>query len=261
MTTPSIKRCANCGKLGRPSGPELTCPWCGKGMDEAAQAVVPPPPPPFGKPRSTAISPSPQTRNPAPVPPPLPPPAGSPSFPERMKANKVLAGRVCPGCHQTIDLGQDVFNCQTCHGTMHQACWDRTRACQQLTCPTRQTAPSAAQESQKPTATSTAGECKPCPYCSEQILKVAKKCRFCGEFLNPADRLKQEKLAKAASDNNTLSTTEWVFAILFGICLPIVPCIFALVWMAQGKKKGTTMLIISLVGMALGVLLRAMVER
>ena len=31
---------------------------------------------------------------------------------------------------------------------------------------------------------------KNCPYCSEQILSTAKKCKHCGEFMNKKDRPK-----------------------------------------------------------------------
>ena len=35
------------------------------------------------------------------------------------------------------------------------------------------------------------GEQQPCPYCGEQILAVAKKCRFCGEWLDKSQRIKR----------------------------------------------------------------------
>lgn len=40
---------------------------------------------------------------------------------------------------------------------------------------------------------------KPCPYCGEKIPKMAKKCRFCNEILDPVERKKQEALAKKAA--------------------------------------------------------------
>ena len=42
---------------------------------------------------------------------------------------------------------------------------------------------------------------KPCPYCGEQIVATAKKCRFCGELLDAQERARERaavaQLAKA----------------------------------------------------------------
>ena len=54
---------------------------------------------------------------------------GGEMFPERMKANRALAGRVCPGCSAEIELGDSVWNCQSCRATMHQACREQRAGC------------------------------------------------------------------------------------------------------------------------------------
>lgn len=33
-----------------------------------------------------------------------------------------------------------------------------------------------------------------CPYCAEDIKEGAKKCRFCGEFLDKKEEVKEEKV-------------------------------------------------------------------
>ena len=40
-------------------------------------------------------------------------------------------------------------------------------------------------------------ETKNCPYCSEEILKEAKKCKFCGEFID--EKLREDR--KQEKDN------------------------------------------------------------
>ncbi|MBC7815372.1 MAG: hypothetical protein IAG10_00570 [Planctomycetaceae bacterium] len=88
---------------------------------------------------------------------------------------------------------------------------------------------------------------KPCPACGEMIVKTAAKCRYCGEIFDPA--LKKKAKAKSrrssggyADDGDDMSTGDWVAAL---ICSGI-GCIAGIVWMIQGKPKGTKMFLVSL---------------
>ncbi len=81
---------------------------------------------------------------------------------------------------------------------------------------------------------------KPCPMCGEMIQTGAVKCRFCGEIFDPVLR-RQEQKTKGGSDAE-LTTFDWVLAI---ICSGI-GCIVGIVYIIQGKPKGTKMLLVSI---------------
>jgi hypothetical protein len=95
-------------------------------------------------------------------------------------------------------------------------------------------------------ATSPAGQPgearRPCPMCGEMILASAIKCRFCGEVFDETLRRLEKKGTVAAQDAN-LGPAEILVAIL---CAGI-GCIIGVVWMIQGKPKGTKMFGISFV--------------
>ncbi|MCW8133943.1 MAG: hypothetical protein KIS92_26595, partial [Planctomycetota bacterium] len=166
----------------------------------------------------------------------------------------------------SIELGENVWNCQTCSTTMHQACHDTARACLNMQCPTRAqalaaqrtgTAAISGNNAAVPGAPGGNANEKPCPYCGEKILASAKKCRFCGEYLNPADRkLAEARKASSSSDDN-LTGSE----ILFGILCGTIACIVGIVWMIQGKKKGGKLVGIAFISAFVQGLIRAMLER
>ena len=83
---------------------------------------------------------------------------------------------------------------------------------------------------------------KPCPMCGEMIRDEAVKCRFCGEIFDPELR-KRERKKKGGSSNDDMSVGDYFAAFL---CSGI-GCIAGIVWMIQGKPKGTKMFLISLV--------------
>jgi predicted RNA-binding Zn-ribbon protein involved in translation (DUF1610 family) len=84
---------------------------------------------------------------------------------------------------------------------------------------------------------------RPCPMCGEMIVATAAKCRFCGEVFDPALKKAKKKGRRSRAEDEDLSTSEIVIAIL---CSGI-GCIAGLVWLIQGKPKGGKMLGISVV--------------
>jgi len=51
----------------------------------------------------------------------------------------------------------------------------------------------------KITSEKTTQEIKTCPFCAEQILAQAVKCKHCGEFLDPSLRAKSDEVNKPPS--------------------------------------------------------------
>ena len=169
---------------------------------------------------------------------------------ERMRANRVVAGKMCKSCNLEIELGDPVVNCQKCGYSSHAHCYDNC-GCPNPGCHVPKTPPLIVPEVDPVMFTSldspktgepvnVGGSTVACPYCGEAILSTARKCRFCNEFLD--EDLRSEKGARANSDDDDMSGGDIVFCIL---CSGIA-CIFGLVYAIQGKKKGWKMMGLSL---------------
>ncbi|MDR3636857.1 MAG: hypothetical protein P4L84_23835 [Isosphaeraceae bacterium] len=95
---------------------------------------------------------------------------------------------------------------------------------------------------------------RPCPMCGEMILASAAKCRFCGEVfddgLKKAGAKKKKKKKKSySSEDSDLTATDWLLAIF---CTNIA-CIASIIYMVQGKPKGTKLLGLSIVFQLIGI--------
>ena len=62
-----------------------------------------------------------------------------------------------------------------------------------------------------------------CPYCSEQIIRTAKKCKHCGEFIDKDSRV--EEVA-----DGVIKTTGSIFWKIFKIIIWINVILFGLIF-------------------------------
>ncbi len=81
-----------------------------------------------------------------------------------------LVGETCPGCSQPIEAGADVHVCSACQRGYHRDCYFDGGGC---------VVPGCSGGSTEARAT------KDCPYCGEEILLKAVRCRHCQSDLSP----------------------------------------------------------------------------
>jgi len=95
--------------------------------------------------------------------------------PVRVRANRVLAGRICPSCKNEVMLGEHVIQCDRCSSVSHASCWDTQNGCSSSRC---------LSESSSSGATSTST--RVCSSCAEQIPEDARVCPYCAEPIDGA---------------------------------------------------------------------------
>ena len=66
-------------------------------------------------------------------------------------------------------------------------------------------------------------ETKNCPYCGEEILAIAKKCKHCGEFLDKKlDKKKKKETIKVEGEGCFLQTLNIGCMITIGTIIAII---------------------------------------
>ena len=55
--------------------------------------------------------------------------------PEYIRANQLMAGKICAYCQYEIKLGDRVARCLDCKALMHEECWNENKGCTSYGCP------------------------------------------------------------------------------------------------------------------------------
>ncbi len=129
----------------------------------------------------------------------------------------------CPYCKEPLEVPEDkvsrAVECPACHGSIALHADDSQ--------PSFSPAP-------KPM--------KQCPYCGEQVLAVAKKCKHCGEMLDEKLRRQRVAQARAASEEPVPENVEYQshpamfrshplgFLLCLVLCLVGIGFVIFLVW-------------------------------
>ncbi len=81
-----------------------------------------------------------------------------------------------------------------------------------------------------------------CPYCAEDIKEGAKKCRFCGEFLDKKEEVKEEKVPelkeiKVYGASTPYLVIMWIFWILLTLFTVVLWIPFICIAISYHCKK------------------------
>ncbi|HOX06449.1 MAG TPA: hypothetical protein PK280_08620 [Planctomycetota bacterium] len=160
----------------------------------------------------------------------------------------------CPSCSAVVTFPDEragqVVNCASCGGQMQLPAL----------------APSAAAPSSSPLAGPQApsGPTKACPYCGEQILVAAQKCRHCSSILTGpnAGRGGAPGASRPSSSDGTTALVLGIIGLVL-FCIPLLPVIMGILAIKYGRSAqkeqsqqgtGTAGLVLGIIALGLGII-------
>ena len=102
----------------------------------------------------------------------------------RLKTNRVLEGKPCGWCSNTLTFGEDAALCEGCTTGHHAACWDGKGGCASAGCvnaPLKQLAPQPERPAGPPPGKMN------CPNCQLQIPASSVRCEYCNVGVTSPD--------------------------------------------------------------------------
>lgn len=102
-----------------------------------------------------------------------------------------------------------------------------------------------------------------CPFCSEEISALAKKCRFCGEWIDMNEKGKREKSISENNDIHAKNHPSYGTFTLLSLIIPIAGFIIGIVYMTKenllDKKVGEHAIAISVLGCILNFIILSVI--
>jgi len=136
---------------------------------------------------------------------------------------------LCGLCHQSIQPGDPVHRCPSCHAPTHAECWEENGGCGTYGCPK---APELAKQSSVSSPTWWGQDQKQCPVCGKEIKAAALRCRHCEAQFETAAPLTPEEYQQKLEIKDSKGRSESWSVVLF--IAGVIPCTSPLALLVGG---------------------------
>ncbi len=116
----------------------------------------------------------------------------------------------CSTCGQEFKPADLTVRCRLCMRNYHGGCWEKTGGCTTWACPGK---PSLEDQDNDVAY-------KRCPFCGEEIISFATKCRYCRSSLESPETLAKEVPGKRSREKNSDFRKDPILSSLLNLIFP-----------------------------------------